>query len=671
MRSFDKKQLFLMMILFLFVISYAAKENKVVVYGGVIEYKTDEEMIYVRDGAHIFYSDIEIFADNIQVDVENDKVFALGNVIFWQGQDKTMGEYLEYDNKTGKGYIENAKLVRQQSIMYADSIELSVRKISGKNIIWTTCELDHPHYYLKAKSIDIFPDQVMYAHDMKYVIHGDTIIKQKVYKIDIKPLQEDFKYRYGYSDSKGVWVNAKYNYLLTPIATGWLTWDYTQRISDTISTTNTWKLNNKRDSLGINTSNYSTKDGKNSTANYRMNYRGRSGIANYTFSGTFFSRDNSLTAKNDELNYNVTLGLRMPRNNLLELSNINIYWKERRDPDGSSYPQDDKIRVLDKIPEINLTTNRITLPGKIFNVNMNLLWGKYFEGGPTEVYARKQDEKINISSNSYEIWKLGRLNLSGNINHSRDSKGNDQKTYYTGVSLNKTFFKGMSWSNKWDRRDNFGTSAFSYSTRPGSLTYRSTLAYRGKKISSTLLSFNYDLKADKFLSGIYSDLRLNLNKFEYYLKLNYALNNQTLGDLKNPDPTFSDNYNRLSYNFDKDTYLRFTVPYNRTTGKYTSHYIEGKFKLPNFYIGHNFIEGKRITANLTWRRDLITKSTKALSMDFTIDLHCWEGVIKWDRNRKEGWLEFYVKTDPGNKHRIFYDAEEGKVKPILKRIDTD
>jgi|GEM_PF-5310829 len=671
MRINDRLYIFVLFILSIIVIPFAAEDNKVVVYGGVIEYKTDEEMIYVRDSAHIFYSDIEVFADNIQVDVQNDKVFALGNVVFWQGQDKTLGEYLEYDNRTGKGYIEDAKLVREGSIMYADFIELSVRKIKGRNIIWTTCELDHPHYYLKAKSIDIFPDQVMYAHDMKYVMHGNTIIKQDVYKIDIKPLQEDFKFRYGYSDSKGMWFNAKYNYLLTPIATGWLTWDYTQRISDTISTTNTWKLNDNRDSLGINTSNYTTKDGKNSTGNYRLNYRGRSGISTYSFSGTFFSRDNSLTPKNDELNYNLTLGLKMPRNNFLHLSNMNIYWKERRDPDGSSYPMDDRIRVLDKIPEINLSTNRITLPGNIFRVNMNLLWGKYFEGGAKEVYATKQDEKINISSNSYELWRLGRLSISGNINHSRDSKGSDKKTYYTGISLNKTFFKGMTWSNKWDRRDNFGTSSFSYSSRNSSLTYRSTLAYRGDNISSTLLSFNYDLENDKFLSGVYTDFRLKLNKFEYYIKYNYALNNQTLGDLKNPDITFDDNYNRLTYNFDKDTYLRVTIPYDRVAKEYTSHYIEGRFKLPNFYIGNNFIEGKRVTANITWRKDLLTESTKALSMDFTIDLHCWEAVVKWDRNRKEGWMEFYVKASPGKKHRIFYDAEEGRVKPILKRIDTD
>jgi hypothetical protein len=114
-----------------------------------------------------------------------------------------------------------------------------------------------------------------------------------------------------------------------------------------------------------------------------------------------------------------------------------------------------------------------------------------------------------------------------------------------------------------------------------------------------------------------------------------------------------------------------TFPYDRNLSKYTSTLTELKIPLSDFYIGRHLIEGSRVNLNLNWRKDLIKDTTTSLNFELKIDLHCWEALIKWDKNTEEGWLEFYIKAFQSKRHRIFYDAELNKIRPIIKKVETD
>ncbi|MCK9223565.1 MAG: hypothetical protein M0R46_02120 [Candidatus Muirbacterium halophilum] len=654
------------------VFSANIRVGKVVLSGDILEYKTNEETIFVRGKSHIFYDDMEIFADNIQFDVKNDKVFAVGDVVFWQGNDKTKGDYLEYDNLTGDGYIENAVMIRDSNIMYADVIQLSVRKIEAKNVKWTTCELPHPHYYMEASSIEIFPDIVMYAHNMRYIIHGDTILSQKLYKTDIRPLKENIKYKYGYSKSKGFWGNVDYNFLLTKAASSWLTYNYVTTGSRTLSTRNSFSYGeNNSKNIKFNTSNTVSSENTNTSGNYSLYMSTKIPKGNLNFNATFFSREYSNLPENTELNY--TIDIRQSLNkNIFNFSDYTLNWKERKDPDGTKYPMDDNIRVLDKIPEIKVNSKNFDIFNKNLKLRYNFLYGKYFEGGTEKLKADKTQYSFNISTKTYEFFGLGKINLNSSSDNSRDSKGNVQHFYNTNLSLNSKIGKEFSITQKWQRSDSFGQTAFSHSNNQTRASYYNTFSYNSKFFRATILSYNYDLLLHSFSGSAYSDIRYKKDKIEFYSKFNININNKELSDFyTSSDFDITSVYNRLSYDFSKESYLRLTVPYDRNLSKYTSMLTELKIPFSDFYIGNNFIESSRVKLNLNWRKDLIKETTTSLNFELKFDLHCWEALIKWDKNTEQGWLEFYIKSFQSKRHRIFYDAELNKIKPIIKKIDTD
>ncbi|MFA5478717.1 MAG: LptA/OstA family protein, partial [Candidatus Muiribacteriota bacterium] len=657
----------ILILLFVFKINSLSLEiPKVVIYGGVVDYKIDEEMVYVRDNAHIFYDEFEVFADSIQIDIKNDKVFAVGNVVLWQGTDKTTGEYLEYSNKTGSGYVEDGVLVRNESFMYADKIELGVRKITAENVIWTTCDLDHPHYYMEAKKIDIYPDEVMWARDMRYVIMGHTLIKQKHYKVDIKPVNEVFRHRYGYSKSRGLWFNLVYTYLATEAAKGSLTYDHSTRGSKSLATSNSFVTSQKYNGrMTLNSTHYFSADKSSSTHSFNLNNRSniRDGSLNVTTN--LFARKYDTGTDTTDLDYNVSLTRKLP-SNLLSLSSMTVYWNEKKRLKGPG-----NMRVFDKIPEVNFTSSRFDVLNNHLKVNYSLLLGKYFEGGTDNVDATKEELKINYSSQTYVIPYFGRLNLTGNIQNMQDSKGNDRKQYFNGLSLNNTFRKKTQISMKWDRRDSFGQSAFSYYNREKSSIFRNTITHNENNFRFTVFSYNYDLIKGEFMSNAYSDMRYTDNKFEFYTKADIDMKTMSHSDFFSGEKfEIISIYNRISYNFDRSSYLRLTLPYDRATGKITSVYKEFSSNLSDLKIGKMFLELSRVNLRVNWRKDLISSETKALNFEAKIDLHCWEALIKWDRNRKEGWLEFYVKAFSDKKHRVQYDAESGRIRPILNRVNT-
>ncbi|MFW5782325.1 MAG: hypothetical protein ACOCWO_03425, partial [Candidatus Muiribacteriaceae bacterium] len=266
---------------------------------------------------------------------------------------------------------------------------------------------------------------------------------------------------------------------------------------------------------------------------------------------------------------------------------------------------------------------------------------------------------------------------SGNIQQSEDSKGNKRHSYYSSVNLRKRIGREWTITNKWDRRDVFGKTAFSYYDDQSSVTYRNTVSFVSGDWKSTLISYNYDLINDSFSGSAYSDIRYSKGKFEYYSKFNLDMNTMRLSDLYDREKKFEikDVHNRISYDFektgDKRSYLRLTLPYDRSLNKITSVYAESRFHFNDLRIGDIFLELSRADIDLNWRKDRLRDETTALNYSVTFDLHCWEAVLKYDRNRKEGWLEFYVKAFSSKKHRLLYDAEEGRVKPIIKRIETD
>ena len=128
-----------------------------------------EEMLILYKEAEIKYDDIKLNADYIRVNMGNREVIAFGmtdssgNVtgkpVFVQGDETFEADTIRYNFDTKKGIIKNvtseydgAYLIGGKTKRHSDE---TIHMINGK---FTTCDLDHPHFYFNLSKAKVIPE---------------------------------------------------------------------------------------------------------------------------------------------------------------------------------------------------------------------------------------------------------------------------------------------------------------------------------------------------------------------------------------------------------------------------------------------------------------------------------------------------------------------------------
>ena len=65
----------------------------------------------------------------------------------------------------------------------------------------------------------------------------------------------------------------------------------------------------------------------------------------------------------------------------------------------------------------------------------------------------------------------------------------------------------------------------------------------------------------------------------------------------------------------------------------------------------------------------ITHKMSPLTIGLTRDLHCWEGKAEYNHERKEFWIEFYLKAFPNDSGRLNYGIDDNKLSAKLAAYD--
>ena len=158
------------------------KNNKKQAIDDPVTYNAEDSLIfdytikkaYLFGKAFVSYQDIELKAERINFDMTEESVYAngipndssgkdIGNPEFKQGSEEFTSKYLIYNFKTKKGYIKEIKSKQQDGYIHS---EITKRYPSGhihmRNGKYTTCDADHPHFYLSlTKAIAIPEDKIV------------------------------------------------------------------------------------------------------------------------------------------------------------------------------------------------------------------------------------------------------------------------------------------------------------------------------------------------------------------------------------------------------------------------------------------------------------------------------------------------------------------------------
>jgi len=147
-----------------------------------IYYNAEDSMIFVIDSQKIFlygdavvkYKEIELKASHIEFDMNNNIVFAkgtldslgkeTGNPEFKEGNEVFLAKTLRYNFETKKGIIYGVRYEQQgEGILHSEKTKkhanAEIHFINGK---YTTCNADHPHFYIAlTKGKDIPDDKIV------------------------------------------------------------------------------------------------------------------------------------------------------------------------------------------------------------------------------------------------------------------------------------------------------------------------------------------------------------------------------------------------------------------------------------------------------------------------------------------------------------------------------
>lgn len=162
--------------------SATIKNGRSTVIDAKVEYNSKDSTIFSLDGKKVFlfgdakivYKNIELTAAYIEVDMEQNIIYAegttdslgapVGQPIFKQDGDEYKSKTITYNLKTEKGYIKGLYTQQDEGYLHSQttkkSPDNSINLNKGK---YTTCELEHPHFYIFITKGKVIPDKAIVA----------------------------------------------------------------------------------------------------------------------------------------------------------------------------------------------------------------------------------------------------------------------------------------------------------------------------------------------------------------------------------------------------------------------------------------------------------------------------------------------------------------------------
>ncbi|MBA9076791.1 MULTISPECIES: putative LPS assembly protein LptD [Rufibacter] len=147
-------------------INYKAKDS--------IRYDAISQIMFLYGDAHIDYGEIALDAAFIQINWKTNIITAQGvqdstgklqqQPVFKNGAETYQAESMTYNYKTKRGRVMGAITTQGEGYIHAETIKKNeLNEIYGQHAKYTTCNLEHPHFYIKATKMKVIPNDRVVA----------------------------------------------------------------------------------------------------------------------------------------------------------------------------------------------------------------------------------------------------------------------------------------------------------------------------------------------------------------------------------------------------------------------------------------------------------------------------------------------------------------------------
>ena len=154
-------------------VTYTAKDS--------IRIDIKNKLVYLFGSSEVYYENIELKSENIEINMDSSIISAkgkqdslgkyYGEPSFKEAGQEVKSHEMKYNFKTKKGVIYNAITHEGENFIHGDKIYKTPDDILYiKNGKYTTCNLDHPHYFFSSNKLKIIPDDKIVTGPANLVI---------------------------------------------------------------------------------------------------------------------------------------------------------------------------------------------------------------------------------------------------------------------------------------------------------------------------------------------------------------------------------------------------------------------------------------------------------------------------------------------------------------------
>jgi hypothetical protein len=200
-----------------------------------VQYSADDSIltdvatnrVFLVHNAKVIYKDLTLQAYYITIDFKNKILIArpkkdsagneTGIPTFAEGSDIYKSHEIDYNFKTKQGVIDGLMKQEGEGYLRGETVKKEPdNAIFARNAIYTTCNLDHPHYYIAASKVKMIPGKLIVSGPANLVIDDvptPLFLPFGIFPVDKGRASGLVLPSYGYNSSYGYYLQGLGAYL--------------------------------------------------------------------------------------------------------------------------------------------------------------------------------------------------------------------------------------------------------------------------------------------------------------------------------------------------------------------------------------------------------------------------------------------------------------------------
>lgn len=142
----------------------------------------DDKRVFLYGTADVKTSGMELNSEYMRMEMESSSIYAegrmdsaknelVGTPVFKDGSDEFEARVIKYNFKTKEGFVNDVQTQQQNGYLFGEITKMHANKeIHLKNGRYTTCDLDHPHFYLELTRAKVIPNDKIITGPCYFVL---------------------------------------------------------------------------------------------------------------------------------------------------------------------------------------------------------------------------------------------------------------------------------------------------------------------------------------------------------------------------------------------------------------------------------------------------------------------------------------------------------------------